>query len=166
MIKYYILIIAFAFISCSQTFYVVRHAEKEKQELGMSSDVALSAAGKNRAENLSNLLANKNIKQIFSTNTIRTMATAAPISNRLRLNITLYENKFDSVFIKKIKATKGNVLIVGHSNTYDDIVNLLCGRIIIMANLQDNEYDNLYEIKKRKGIIMRIENKKYGISTH
>ena len=165
MRKYLLVVISFSFISCSQTFYVVRHAEKEKPAQGMSSDVALSVQGKKRAEDLTTILKNKNISTIFSTNTIRTKSTAEPLAMFRSISITLYESRPDSFFVKKVKDSKGNVLVVGHSNTVDEIVNMLCDEIVIPANLPDESYDNLFVVK-RKGIKMKFENKKYGDSNY
>ena len=50
--------------SCSQSFYIVRHAEKEVANTGetmMSNDPPLSDAGKQRAEVLKEILREKKI---------------------------------------------------------------------------------------------------------
>jgi phosphohistidine phosphatase SixA len=117
---------------------------------------------------LRELLKGENVHFIFSTNTIRTRATAQPL-NELRgaTHIEVYNTK-DSLdyFIEKLKAIrKGNSLIVGHSNTVDDIVNKLCGEIKIPNDLPDTEYDNLYILTK-KGKKMKFENKTYGTPTN
>ena len=66
------------------------------------------------------------------------------------------------IFIEKLKTIrKGNILVVGHSNTVDDIVNRLSQRTEIAADLKDNEYDNLF-ILKRKGRGYLYKNEKYG----
>ena len=72
-----LLLLLFCFSSCAsaQTFYVVRHAEKETAT--MSSDVALSDAGKGRASALAALLRDSSITAIYSTNYVRTRTTAA-----------------------------------------------------------------------------------------
>jgi broad specificity phosphatase PhoE len=98
------------------------------------NDPPLSAAGRVRAIELREALRGKGIRYIFSTNTIRTISTAQPF-NELRgaTHIEIYNTK-DSLdqFIQKLKEIKkGNSLIVGHSNTVDDIVNKLCGEIKI-----------------------------------
>ena len=110
--------------ACSTTsYYVVRHAEKESQTANMSSDVPLSEKGKQRAEALRKELGNKNIKHIYSTNTIRTKSTAEPLSKKIGVPIQVYDHR-DTSFVTRVKALpKGNVLIVGHSNTIDDLVN-------------------------------------------
>ena len=56
---------------------------------------------------------------------------------------------------------KGNVLIVGHSNTVDDIANKMSGQTVVSGDLKDNEYDNLFIIKRKgKGFVFKAE--KYG----
>ena len=155
--------------SCSSVkYYIVRHAEKETTTTGtvMSTpnDPPLSAAGRVRAIELRETLKNKGIQYIFSTKTIRTISTAEPL-NDLQGNtqIELYNTKDSLDFlIDKLKSIrKGNSLIVGHSNTVDDIVNRLCGQVKIAADLNDGEYDNLFVIKiKGKKII--FDKRKYG----
>ena len=169
----YLPFLLFFVSSCTSVkYYVVRHAEKEVPSAGtvMSTpnDPPLSAAGKVRAIELGEELKDKNILFIFSTNTIRTISTAQPL-NALRgaTKIELYNTR-DSLdfFIQKLKAIKkGNSLIVGHSNTVDDIVNKLCGEIKVPKDLPDSEYDNLYLVTK-KGKKMKFENKTYGTSTN
>jgi phosphohistidine phosphatase SixA len=167
----YLLILTFS--SCgSVKYYVVRHAEKatpsEGAAMNTPNDPPLSAAGRGRAIELREALKGKGIRYIFSTNTIRTIATAQPL-NELRgaTHIELYNTK-DSLdhLIDKLKAiNKGNSLIVGHSNTVDDIVNKLCGEKLISGDLPDSEYDNLYIVTK-KGKQYRFENKTYGTVTN
>jgi phosphohistidine phosphatase SixA len=134
--------------SCTTTYYIVRHAEKEAAAPNMTSDVALSDVGKQRAEALKSELGNKKIKQIFSTNTVRTKATAQPLSDLLGLPIQVYEAK-DTTFVTKLKSgEKGNVLIVGHSNTVDDLVNQFLNRKQL-SDLPDTQYGDIFIIKRK-----------------
>jgi phosphohistidine phosphatase SixA len=155
-------LVLLAFSSLSQTYYVVRHAEKATAGNSMmSSDVPLTEGGKARAEALKDILKNKKIAYIFSTNTIRTRSTAQPTADYYGMAIETYSPKPDSAFINLLKSKKKNTLIVGHSNTVDDIVNMLCGETKLPGDLQDTEYDNLFIIKK-KGKKMLFIQKKYG----
>jgi len=131
-------------ISCSHSYYIVRHAEKAVQAANMSSDVPLSEKGKERAEALKEILKNKKISYIFSTNTIRTKSTAQPIADYLGLQIESYGPLPDETFITKLRSLKKNVLIVGHSNTVDDIVNMLCKRKEVAGDLPDTAYNKLF----------------------
>jgi phosphohistidine phosphatase SixA len=173
MPKFILYLLIFTFSSCgSVKYYIVRHAEKATPSEGMTmntpNDPPLSAAGRTRAIELREVLRGKGIRYIFSTNTIRTIATAQPL-NELRgaTQIELYNTKDSLDFlIEKLRAIgKGNSLVVGHSNTVDDIVNKLCGEIKIPTDLPDSEYDNLYIVTK-KGSRMKFENKTYGTPTN
>jgi phosphohistidine phosphatase SixA len=65
------------------------------------------------------------------------------------LPIEIYGPTPDSAFVSLLRSKRKNVLIVGHSNTVDDIVNMLCGEIKIPGDLKDNEYGNLFIVKKK-----------------
>jgi phosphohistidine phosphatase SixA len=160
---FFITLLSFCFISCSRTLYVVRHAEKitatDSSGKAITNDPPLSEAGKVRALVLKNELAGKHIGHIYSTNTIRTRSTAEPLSQAIKINVEIY-GSIDSL-ISTIKSGKGDVLVVGHSNTVDDIVNKLCGQVKIAADLKDGEYDNLFVVKIRGKKII-FDQRKYG----
>lgn len=159
--------LALLLTSCSRTFYIVRHAEKAaagNNTTMMSNDPPLTEAGKERAEALKNLLKTKKIGTVFSTNTLRTKSTAEPTRAYFYLVTETYSPHPDSSFIIRLKSLKKNSLIVGHSNTVDDIVNKLCGSTKIPGDLAETEYDNLFVVKK-KGRKMSFETKKYGKSS-
>jgi 2,3-bisphosphoglycerate-dependent phosphoglycerate mutase len=126
-------------LSCSTTrYYIVRHAEKESAAT-MTSGVPLSDQGRQRALSLKNVLINKNVQRIFSTNYARTLATAQPLSTATGISIETYQPA-DSTFSNRLKeVSRGNVFIVGHSNTVDDIVNGLMGKERLQ-DLPDTQY--------------------------
>jgi broad specificity phosphatase PhoE len=149
--KYFLISWVIIITSCSQTYYIVRHAEKAVAGANMSTDVPLSDKGKERAEALKELLEKKKIAFVFSTNTIRTKTTAQPTTDYFGLKTGIYGPIPDSIFISKLKSLKKNVLVVGHSNTVDDIVNMLCNEKKVPGDLKDSEYDNLFIVKKKGG---------------
>lgn len=167
----FLLVAMFFLNSCSTTYFIVRHAEKEipatTASMATSGDPQLSAEGKVRAIELRETLKDKKIQSIFSTNTIRTISTAKPLSDLRGIQIELYNHRDTlALFIHRLNNTKkGNVLIIGHSNTVDDVVNKLCGETIIPKDLLERQYDNLYVVKK-KGKKYLFENKKYGTTTN
>ena len=167
------LFITMIFCSCgSVKYFIVRHAEKESPAMGntmtTTGDPALSAAGKARAIELMEELKDDNVIYIFSTQTIRTISTAQPLYNlRGATYIELYSSSKDSLdnFIQRLKSIrKGNSLIVGHSNTVDDIVNKLCGNVQVLSDLKDSDYDNLF-IVTRKGKNYEFIRRTYGTPT-
>jgi broad specificity phosphatase PhoE len=152
--------LVFLMSSCSKTtYYIVRHAEKATAAPNMSSDVPLTEAGAQRAEKLKDILKSKNIGFIFSTQTIRTTSTAKPLSEAVNVPIAIY-NPRDTTFINQLKVIeKKNVLVVGHSNTVDDIVNKLMNAQLL-TDLPDAEYNNLF-IVTRKGKKYNFKREKY-----
>jgi len=164
--KYFltVLLLCIFITSFSQTYFVVRHAEKQTTQSSgatMSSNPPLSEAGKKRAEALKDLLQSEKIGYVFSTNTVRTLSTAEPTKNYFNLQTKIYEAEPDDTFIAQLLSLRGNALIVGHSNTVDDIVNKLCGSVKLPANLLDSAYDDLFVITK-KGKTITFEARKYG----
>lgn len=146
--------------SCSSTYYIVRHAEKEAPANVMTSDVPLSAEGRERAEALRGELQRQGIRRIYSTNYIRTRETAQPLSATTGISIETYDPK-DTGFITRLRnIDKGNTLIVGHSNTVDDLVNGLTGKNLLQ-DLPDTQYGDLFVVKK-KGKNYRYELKHFG----
>ena len=132
--------------SCSTTkYYIVRHAEKETAAV-MTSDVPLSENGKQRAIALKDALLYQKIRHIFSTNFKRTVGTAQPLSNAIGISIQHYDAA-DSGFISLLKQVHGNTLVVGHSNTVDDLVNGLIGKKLLQ-DLADTAYGDLFIVTK------------------
>lgn len=161
----FFLIVSIVLTSHAQTYYIVRHAEKMATDSAsmMNSDPPLSDAGKDRATTLKEVLKKKDIRYIFSTNTLRTRATAEPLSESKHIPIQTYGPKPDSSFIRRLKGLNGNVLIVGHSNTVDDIVNGLCGKLLL-NDLPDAAYDNLFIVTNNNGQY-ELKQEKYGKKT-
>ncbi|WP_290707844.1 phosphoglycerate mutase family protein [Flavihumibacter sp. CACIAM 22H1] len=158
-----VLILSVLLTACSQKYYIVRHAEKAQAAAGATMQTpgnpSLSPEGQQRAQALAERLKAKNISAVFSTKTIRTEQTAMPTAEQFGLTIKSYA-KVDTVFIRQLKQVKGNTLIVGHSNTVDDLVNGLLGNNQL-TDLPETAYDNLYILTK-KGKRLTLVQSKYG----
>ena len=151
----------------SQTYYIVRHAEKAQVNGNpnmSASNPPLSDMGKERAEALKDELKDKHITKIFSTDFIRTLSTAGPLSQAINVPVITYQPQSFEKFEPKGNNPREDsikILIVGHSNTVDDIVNFLCKAQKISGDLSDDEYDNLFIVTIRNGVAT-FERKKYG----
>jgi phosphohistidine phosphatase SixA len=150
--QFLLLVVVWLITSCGNTYYIVRHAEKATPSPGVTmmtaNDPELSSLGQLRATTLAERLSNKGISRIFTTNTIRTKTTAAPLATLLKIEPEIY-SAADEAFVEKLKSIKKHTLIVGHSNTIDDIVNKLTGEAQL-SDLPDSAYSNIF-IVKRKG---------------
>src|SRR5687768_15156901 len=165
MNRMFFIAVTILFSSCTTTtsYYIVRHAEKDAgttmtTSSVKASDVPLSEQGVKRAEALRNQLLDKKIKHIYSTNTIRTKSTAEPLSKSIRVPIQIY-NRVDSGFVQLLKNLKENVLVVGHSNTVDDLVNALMNKKLL-SDLADNQYGDIFIVHK-KGNSMSYQVKRF-----
>ena len=115
----------------------------------MSNDPALTPEGEKQAQDLKNYLQDKKIKAIYSTNFIRTKSTAQPTSELFGVPVKIYNPAQTKQLLDSLKVVAGgNVLVVGHSNTVDDIVNGLTGSNT-MSDLAETEYGNLFIVKKK-----------------
>jgi phosphohistidine phosphatase SixA len=132
-------------ISCSKTYYISRHAEKQ---LNDSKDPNLTEIGQLRAIRLDSILKSKHIQKIYFTNTLRTKSTAMPLANRLSIEIQVYSANEQSLFINELKQNKHNSLIIGHSNTVKYIINGLAESEVLKQDLNDLEYDKLFVVKR------------------
>lgn len=136
-----------AMYSQAQTFFIVRHAEKDLQ---VADNPPLTPIGLERAERLADRLVDQKIQHIFSTETIRTRSTALPLAKKLQLPIQIYQGADQTRFIDSLKNFSSNALIVGHTNTMHHVINGLAEKMILEGPLDETIYDRIYEVKRRK----------------
>jgi broad specificity phosphatase PhoE len=137
-----LLLLSGLFISpaaAQSTIFIVRHAEKAASG---GDDPDLSEAGRARAEALANMLKDAGISAIYMTEFKRTQQTAAPLAKMLHLDPTIVPAKDSTALIAKLRASSGNVLVVGHGNTIPDLVKGIGNATPI--NIADNDYDNFF----------------------
>ena len=146
MYKLFIILFTITLFACSETrYYIVRHAEKETTVT--TTDPPLTKEGELHAKDLKYFLQGKKIKHIFSTNYVRTLATAEPTRQFFGIKIEIYDPKNIGDLVEKLKKINdGNVLVVSHSNLVDDIVNGLTGEKKVNGDLPDSEYGMIYKV--------------------
>jgi phosphohistidine phosphatase SixA len=150
MNRIFLLYMVLLFSSCSTTrYYVVRHAEKAAPNATMSSDVPLSEAGRKRAEALRDTLSGVSIQQFWTSNTIRTRSTLEPIRAAVNGQLQVYSNDSLDFYITRWKEASGTLLIAGHSNTVDNIVNGLLEQDAL-KDLPDSQYGDLFVVHKKR----------------
>jgi len=123
------------------TLYLVRHAEKQADG---SRDPELTGAGRRRSENLSEWLADKDIRDVWSSDYKRTRDTARPTLSRLGLDLIIYDPRDLTTLSATLLSNQKNALVVGHSNTTPELARLLCTCDI--DDMDDSEYDRLIVI--------------------
>jgi broad specificity phosphatase PhoE len=119
--------------------YLVRHAEKLAGQ-----DPELTPRGLERARSIAAILHRAGITAIFSTPTVRTRQTAAPLAQQTGLTVQMYEPGAPKALVEKVRGLSGAVVVVGHSNTLPELVKLFGGAP--GAEIADDEFDRLYQL--------------------
>lgn len=110
--------------------WLVRHAEKQQGKDGVW---VLSKEGWRRAQDLADLLKDKGITTIVTTNEVRTSQTASKVAELKQPaiepnRITYPQAKHAELVASAVRAAQPNVLVVGHSDTVLDIIAALRGQ--------------------------------------
>lgn len=124
--------------------FVVRHAEKQSD--ANEREVPLSEAGRARAKRLAEMLRDTGIVAIYSTDTVRALTTAEPLTSASKIEATLYDAGPDGArsLGKRIRQRHPgqNVLVVGHSNTIGPLLQALGCKEPVAVSAP--EYDGLW----------------------
>lgn len=117
-----------------------RHAEKNDT----STDPELSEKGKLRAQKLSDLFVDLKIDKLYSTPYNRTKQTLAMVATEKGLKIETYNPSDISFSTTLLENNLGKTaLIVGHSNTIPNLVNLLIDEKKY-KQLEENEFGKIW----------------------
>lgn len=131
------------------TVILLRHAEKDLSG-GDDPNPGLSAEGKLRAQRLIQVINKYQPDAIYSSNYIRTRATAAPLARWRNMMIQIYDprnlNQMNDLILSgKIK----RIVVVGHNNTTPVLANLLIKQDKY-KNLDESEYDKIWVIRIKR----------------
>ncbi|MBD2721133.1 phosphoglycerate mutase family protein [Hymenobacter armeniacus] len=143
------------------TIYIVRHAEKDSTS--NPADPTLSAVGQVRAQALRQALERRHPAALFTTNTMRTRATLAPLAAATKLEPKEYDPRRGrdlADLILKEYAGK-SVVIVGHSNNVLSLVDDF-GAVPPVDEIGENEYDYLFTVRVAEGVSPTAEVRGYG----
>ncbi len=144
------------------TFILLRHAETT--EIGTNPN--LSTAGQERVMELVRLLKNVSLNAVYSTNYNRTQQTAQPVADDQGVILDTYNpsalhSLTDGILVDY---RGGAVLVVGHSNTTSDLLNVLTGGSTF-SDLPETQYDNLFLVTVFEKGRAEVTHLKYGVET-
>jgi broad specificity phosphatase PhoE len=139
-----------------EAIYVVRHAER----LDQSTDSPLSTDGVGRAYKLRDMLRDAGVTHIFTTELRRTIETAKPLADALRLAPQQLPGADVRPLAARLAALTPHdrVLVVGHSNTVPELLRAL--NVATPVTIGDNDFDNLFVVVPRKEatpILLRLK---------
>ena len=124
--------------------YVVRHLDTPAGE----RDPDLLPAGQAGAQALVRWFAGKRLRAIYVSDYRRTRQTAAPLAAKRGLEPQVYDPADTPGLIARVRAARGPVLIVGHSNTVPDIVEGLGAAR--PKSLTHNDFGDIWTVRRGK----------------
>ena len=136
--------------AAQRAVFVVRHAEKASDS--NDSGVPLSQKGRARAKKLAAILERTGVTAIYSTDTVRTLDTAKPLAQALKIAVRKYEardaqGKPDLLPLAKLLKTdypRDVVLVVGHSDTVPPLLKALgCAESV---EIPADRFDDLFVV--------------------
>jgi broad specificity phosphatase PhoE len=143
------------------TVLIVRHAEKDSTP-GLE-DPSLTEAGQQRAEALRETLREHPLAALYTTDTVRTRATLAPLATARGLEPRVYEARQPDALAARLREEHSGqtVLVVGHSNTVLPLLDAL-GAARPVPELTDADYDYLFEVTLRPEGVATARARRYG----
>jgi len=128
-------------VCADAVFFLARHAEKQAE----GDDPGLDEAGRARAGELADMLADTGLTSIYSTDFRRTRETAQAVATRLGLAVRLYDPAEPGPLLDALRQAGGRYLLVGHSNTVPELADRLGGEPFEPID-EEGEYDRLYVV--------------------
>jgi 2,3-bisphosphoglycerate-dependent phosphoglycerate mutase len=171
--KNLIIVLAFLFVGQQSLqaqkaikIWVVRHAEKDTSD-PKEKDPDLSVEGKQRAEALLKYLKGEKLDSIFSTNYKRTKLTGYPLADQIGLTIKTYDPAEQKTLAKEllVNAKGKKMLIIGHSNTIQELLLAFGVAAKPVKDLTDDDYDYIFLLTV-KGDKMEVKVDRYGAAHH
>lgn len=168
-----ILVLLFIFIGQQQLFaqkatkiWVVRHAEKDTSNT-KDRDPDLSPEGKERAEDLMRYLKSEKLDSIFSTNYKRTRLTGFRLADHIGISIKNYDAANQDAWAKEllVNAQGKKMLIIGHSNTVQELLVALGAEKKPVKDLTEADYDYIF-LLTIKGNKVDVKVDRFGKSNH
>lgn len=147
------------------TVYLVRHAEKAATP---PDDPPLTAQGAERATDLADMLAEAGVVAVYSSQYRRAHGTAAPLAQRLGLDVMVLEIAGPDVAAtlraqaRQIAAENAgeSSLVAGHSNTIPTMIAELTGQP--MADIDERIYGDLFVVTIQPDGTARLERRRFG----
>ena len=130
------------------TIYLIRHSEKEIFSENQI-DPDLTECGIKRSEYLSSFFEDTDIENVYSTNYLRTINTAIPLSLSKKTEIQHYDSNDLKLLSEILISSKQNSLVVGHSNTTPVLAGLLTDQF--MQPFDESVYDRIYKVVINQG---------------
>ncbi|NRT33992.1 broad specificity phosphatase PhoE [Clostridium beijerinckii] len=147
------------------TVLLIRHADIDIPDgVVDENSISLNSSGEKRAQDLVNIVEKAPISAVYTSNIHRSIQTAQPILDRLHSSIE--HKKIDSpekIAEDILSNYKGqNVLVIHHSNTVPEIIQILSNKIVEISGFDDFYIVNIYTSDNNENKYTNVVHLKYG----
>ncbi|NRT87281.1 phosphoglycerate mutase family protein [Clostridium beijerinckii] len=147
------------------TVLLIRHADIDIPDgVVDENSISLNSSGEKRAQDLVNIVEKAPISAVYTSNIHRSIQTAQPIFDRLHSSIE--HKKIDSpekIAEDILSNYKGqNVLVIHHSNTVPEIIQILSNKIVEISGFDDFYIVNIYTSDNNENKYTNVVHLKYG----
>ncbi|QDE31537.1 MULTISPECIES: histidine phosphatase family protein [Shewanella] len=125
-------------VGADKVFYLVRHTEKLEGD-----NPGLTAQGQLRAVRLAKVLSSTLLSKVYTTDYKRTRETALAVAQAQHAEPNIYDPRDLKAVATTLLNEQGHILVVGHSNTTTELVEMLGGDKQPPID-DNNEFDRLY----------------------
>jgi broad specificity phosphatase PhoE len=126
------------------TIFLVRHAERSAISGRVPTETGLSREGQARAQSLARILKGAGITAIYTSEYRRTQETAGPLAKSVGIKPEVIPADDLRSLVTKLRTSRGNVLVVGHSNTLPSLLRAL--GVSDRITISESDYENLFEV--------------------
>ncbi|GGD58502.1 SixA phosphatase family protein [Lacimicrobium alkaliphilum] len=130
--------------------YLLRHAQKQDDG---SKNPLLTDNGRQQAQRLARLLQHADIHRIYSTDYRRTRETVSALSQRIDVKVVHYDPSRLDEFAVNLKQRGETAVIVGHSNTTPQLIEILGGQADAM---DESDYGDLYQLQMHQNNVRTV----------
>jgi len=146
--------------SVGTTVILIRHAERNNSPTA-DPGPHLNAAGRARAQSLIHVFGKSSIEAIYTSHFTRSKETAQPLAAHLNNLATTQMDEALEIKNDILANHQGKtVVVIGHSDTVPDLINLLDGGSMPVIN--DSEFDNLFIVTVLGSSKASVTGLKYG----
>jgi phosphohistidine phosphatase SixA len=129
------------YANAAPVVFIVRHAEKASTG---DKDPDLSVQGQKRADALAHILKDSQITSVFVTEFKRTQETAASTARAAHISASVLPANDIGALVEKLRASSGNALVVGHTNTIPDLLKAL--GITTPVSIPEDDYTEIFAV--------------------
>lgn len=145
------------------TILLIRHADIDIPDgVVDENSISLNSSGEKRAQDLVNIVEKAPISAVYTSNIHRSIQTAKPLIKRLSIKHEAIDSPKEVVDHILSNYRGKNVLVIHHTNTVPEIIQILSNKIVEISGFDDFYIVNIYNSDNEENKFTNVIHLKYG----